>query len=58
MSVSPRQGRQVTHMKGRSWHCNYRWRVGNYRLVYEVIDDNNLIHVYHAHTRGDVYKYK
>ena len=45
---------RTTHMKGK-WHCDYRWRQGVYRLVYEVIDHQNLVHVYHANTRGDVY---
>jgi mRNA-degrading endonuclease RelE of RelBE toxin-antitoxin system len=54
ISLSPKQGGQITHLKGK-WHCNYRWRQGVYRLLYEVIDDENLVHVYHANTRGDVY---
>ena len=55
ISVSPRQGGRITHLKAR-WHCNYRWRQGTYRLLYEVIDDENVIHVFHANTRGDVYR--
>lgn len=54
ISVSPRQGGRITHLKG-IWHCNYRWRQGTYRLLYEVIDGENLVHVYHVNTRGDVY---
>ena len=45
----------MNHLKGR-WHCDYRWRQGNYRLLYEVIDTENIVHVYHADTRGDVYR--
>lgn len=55
ISTSPRQGGRINHLKGR-WHCDYRWREGSYRLLYEVIDDENVVHVYHADTRGDVYR--
>ena len=54
IALSPRQGGQISHLKGKL-HCNYRWRQGNYRLLYEVIDDYDEIHVYEANTRGDVY---
>jgi mRNA-degrading endonuclease RelE of RelBE toxin-antitoxin system len=55
IAVSPRRGGQITHLKGR-WHCDYRWRQGTYRLLYEIIDDDNIVHVYEANTRGDVYR--
>ena len=55
ISESPRQGGRINHLKGR-WHCNYRWRQGDYRLLYEVIDGENVVHVYHAGARGDVYR--
>ena len=55
ISESPRQGAHINHLKGR-WHCSYRWRQGDYRLMYEVIDDENIVHVFHAGTRGDVYR--
>ena len=55
ISESPRQGAHINHLKGR-WHCSYRWRQGDYPLIYEVIDDENVVHVFHAGTRGDVYR--
>lgn len=55
ISMSPRRGGSINHLKG-AWHCSYRWRQGTYRLLYEVIDDENLVHVYHVNTRGDVYR--
>ena len=54
ISESPKRGARISHLKGQ-WHCNYRWRQGMYRLIYEVLDDLNLVHVYEANTRGDVY---
>ena len=55
ISESPRQGAHINHLKGR-WHCNYRWRQGDYRFLYEVIDREGVVHVYHAGARGDVYR--
>lgn len=34
----------------------YRLRLGNYRLLYEIVQDLVLIYCYKADTRGDVYK--
>ena len=51
----PRRGGRVNHLKAR-WHCDYRWRQGRYRLLYEIIDAENIVHIYHANTRGDVYR--
>ena len=34
----------------------YRLRIGKYRLLYEIIDEQILIYVYKAQSRGDVYK--
>lgn len=55
ISISPRQGGRINHLKGKL-HCNYRWRQGTYRILYEIIDDRNVVHVYEANTRGDVYR--
>lgn len=37
-------------------HCNHRWTEGQYRFLYEVQDDQNLVNVFYANTRGDAYK--
>ncbi len=55
ISESPRQGAHINHLKG-NWHCNYRWRQGDYRILYEVLDSEGVVHVYHAGPRGDVYR--
>ena len=55
LSISPKRGGNISHLKGRL-HCNYRWRQGRYRLLYEVIDERRLVHVFDANTRGDVYR--
>lgn len=34
----------------------YRLRIGKYRLLYEIIDEQILIYAYKAQSRGDVYK--
>ncbi len=35
---------------------HFRLRVGKYRFLYTVIDDEILIYVYKADSRGDIYK--
>lgn len=35
---------------------NYRLRIGKYRFLYEVIDDQVLVYFYDADSRGDIYR--
>ena len=35
---------------------HYRLRIGKYRFLYEIIDDQILIYVYDGDSRGDIYK--
>jgi mRNA interferase RelE/StbE len=35
---------------------NYRLRIGKYRFLYEVIEDEILVYFYDADSRGDIYK--
>jgi len=35
---------------------HFRLRVGKYRFLYTIIEDEILIYVYKADSRGDVYK--
>jgi len=37
-------------------HPGYRLRVGDWRIVYTVNDDELIIHVINVKTRGEVYK--
>ncbi|MCK5784002.1 MAG: type II toxin-antitoxin system RelE/ParE family toxin [Desulfobacterales bacterium] len=37
-------------------HPGYRLRVGNWRIVYTVNDDELIIHVINVKTRGEIYK--
>ena len=54
ISLSPKRGGKISHLKGK-FFCNYRWRQGTYRFIYQVKDEENLVHVYQAGTRGSVY---
>ena len=51
----PRLGPRIDHLKG-ELHCSYRWKEGNYRIKYEVLDAESEIHFYDANNRGDVYR--
>ena len=52
---NPRRGSNIDHLNT-PWHCNYRLRQGNYRLKYEVLDNDREIHIYDASTRGQAYQ--
>lgn len=44
----------IKKLQGESY--KYRLRIGKYRLLYEIIDEQILIYAYKAQSRGDVYK--
>ena len=44
----------IKPMQGMTNH--FRLRIGKYRFLYEIKNDSILIYVYHAGSRGDVYK--
>ncbi len=44
----------IKKMKG--LENSYRLRIGDYRFLYEIIEEQILIFVYKADNRGDVYK--
>ena len=57
IALSPYTGADIVHMKKKSWLCSRRWTVQDkYRLIYEVIDNERLVHIYHAGSRGQVYR--
>lgn len=37
-------------------HPGYRLRVGDWRIVYTINDDELIIHVINVKTRGEIYK--
>ena len=41
-----------------TWHCNYRWEEGNYRLMYTIDEEAVAVGVFYAGPRGDAYKKK
>lgn len=56
IALSPYTGADIIHMK-KKWHCSRRWTVLNkYRIIYEVIDKERLVHIYHVGSRGQVYR--
>ncbi len=44
---------KVTKLQGRD---GYRLRVGDWRVIYEIVDDRMIIHVLRIAVRGSVYK--
>jgi len=47
---------EMRNVKKLSDHPGYRLRVGDWRVVYTINDNELLIHVINVKTRGDVYK--
>ena len=46
----------VKPMKG--FQNRYRLRIGKYRIIFSILDDEMLIEAIGAGSRGDVYKYR
>ena len=44
----------IKPMKGST--DQYRLRFGKYRIIYEIVDDELLIYMIDADSRGDIYK--
>ena len=55
IASNPRHGPHIDHLKG-VWFCSYRWDEGSYRIKYEVIAAESVIHFYDVNNRGDVYR--
>lgn len=43
--------KQMVNKKG-----HFRLRIGKYRFLYTIIEDEILVYVYKADSRGDIYK--
>ena len=52
---SPTNHPNVKKMKGYDGDI-YRLRVGNFRILYEIINDRLIIFIFRIGSRGDVYK--
>ena len=55
IKVAPRQHSSIKKMQGYDAEV-YRLRVGNYRIIYEIIDDKLIIVIVRVGPRGDIYK--
>lgn len=55
ISKNPLEGANIKRLKGR-YEGKYRYRVGNLRIVYRVIEDAKSILIEAIGPRGDVYK--
>ncbi|WP_245247229.1 MULTISPECIES: type II toxin-antitoxin system RelE/ParE family toxin [unclassified Paenibacillus] len=53
--IDPFNNANTKKMKGYEGEF-YRLRVGDYRVIYEIIDDRLLIFIVKVGSRGDVYK--
>ena len=47
---------RIRNVKQLTNHPGYRLRVGDWRIIYTVIDNELLIHVINVKTRGEAYK--
>ena len=45
----------IVHLKA-NLLCNYRWREGSYRLLFEVDDETKTVLIFDADSRGQVYR--
>ncbi|WP_435549074.1 type II toxin-antitoxin system RelE family toxin [Desulfobacterium sp. N47] len=47
---------EMRNVKKLTKHPGYRLRVGDWRIVYTINDNEFLIHVINVKTRGEIYK--
>lgn len=55
LSEDPHYGPNIKKMKGKEDKI-YRLRVGNYRIIYEIVDNELIVFVVRIGPRGDIYK--
>jgi mRNA interferase RelE/StbE len=55
IEINPARGPNVERIRGETG-C-YRYRVGGWRILYEVDEEASEIRVYNIRPRGDVYKH-
>ena len=55
LAQRPHSGPRITHLKGR-FQCCRRWREGDYRPLYDIIEDGLLVTVFDADNRGQIYR--
>lgn len=55
LSAEPLRGPNVKKLKGKRRPC-YRYRQGDYRILYEVFDGPHQVRVLGIVTRGEAYK--
>jgi mRNA interferase RelE/StbE len=55
LSSNPFDNSNTKKMKGKEGNY-YRLRTGNYRIIYEIINDELIIFVVRLGPRGDIYK--
>jgi mRNA interferase RelE/StbE len=53
LANNPKEMRNVKQLTD---HPGYRLRVGDWRIIYTINDNELLIHVLNVKTRGEVYK--
>lgn len=55
IAQNPRQNAlDIAKLKGEE--NKYRLRLGKYRFLYEIIEEQILVYAYKANSRGDVYR--
>ena len=55
LALNPHAGPRITHLKGR-FHCCRRWRESDYRILYDIIEDDRMVTIFDADNRGQIYR--
>ena len=55
LEYDPKVHRNIKKLKG--FDNDYRYKVGGWRIMYEIDEANKLVKVYEIGPRGDVYKH-
>jgi mRNA interferase RelE/StbE len=55
LEYGPKVHRNIKKLKG--FDNEYRYKVGGWRIMYEIDETENIVKVYEIRPRGDVYKH-
>ena len=55
LEYDPKVHQNIKKLRG--YGSDYRYKVGGWRIIYEIDEANKLVKVYEIRPRGDVYKH-
>jgi len=55
LAKDPYKGGNIKPLKGREWQGQYRYRTGDYRIIYKIFPDKIVIEILEVGHRREIY---